>query len=90
MEHGEVLCNGPPAREHREKYSGFSKLEGSCFEGNRRGKQGPHLDGLISLTKELGLYFCGNERLLVGRRVALSSGGLESLLCLEWIGREQD
>lgn len=45
--------------------------------------------GLISFTKELGPYSCGYERLLIGRRVAFIRW-LRNLLCLEWIGREQE
>lgn len=89
VEHGEVLCRRPPAREYIEKYGGTSKLEVVCFERNRRGQQGPHLDDLISLAEEFGLYSCGYGGLLTECRMALSCG-LKRLLCLEWIGREQN
>lgn len=41
----------------------------TCLKGNRRGKQGPHLDDIISFATEFGFHCLDNGQLLTGVQV---------------------
>lgn len=57
MEHGAVLCQGPPAREYIEKYIQGGVQQNwkvTCLQGNKEGEQRPLPNDIISFDTDLG------------------------------------